>query len=176
MKNPYNTSYDSRTIVFGNQNAGHHYWIGLLSNGYDYFAGQTFTSPADGTLKSIRIYPQMIVGNTGVKINVYRFDKENQQCREKLAETRINVDASKANSWVSFSDLNLDVEKNKKYMFKLSCDRGNMVALAECGWGNATSNVEGEQWVGNSENTDGHFHRGFGLSFLAEMESIQRRI
>jgi hypothetical protein len=171
MKNPSTTSYNSRTIVFGNQNAGHHYWIGLLSNGNDYFAGQTFKAPANGKLKTIRIYPEMILGNTDAKITVYTFNQEQRASKDKLAEASIKIDASNANSWVSFDNLNIPLKKDMTYIFKLSCNHGNMIAIAECGWGKDNYSHNGEQWTGNSENKAGHFHPGFGLTFLAVMEN-----
>ena len=41
---------------------GHHYWVGLCANGVDYFAGQTFKTNIKGSLKTIRIFPEVIYG------------------------------------------------------------------------------------------------------------------
>ena len=169
MKNLSPNSNVNSTTIFGNTQMGHHYWIGLLSNGYDYFTGQTFRSPENGTLKSIGIYPEMVIGNTGLKIAVYHFDKDQHQCTEKLTEMDVKVTASDANNWLNFNGLNLHLEKNKNYMFKLSCSHGNMMAIAECGWNSKLSH-EGEQWVGHSGDKNGHYYTGFGLTFLAELE------
>lgn len=160
---------NNKSIIFGNSHSGLHYWIGLLSNGHDYFVGQSFRSPATGRLRSIRILPELILDNTNARLSVFRFDNEHHQCRELLAETIIKLKMSDAKSWASFNSFDLVLEKDQDYCFKIDCSDGKMMAVAECGWDATLCYGDGAQWVGHSANKDGHFFTGFGLTFLAEI-------
>ncbi|HNP23586.1 MAG TPA: hypothetical protein PKM63_06055 [Panacibacter sp.] len=162
---------NNNSIIFGNSHSGLHYWIGLLSNGHDYFIGQSFRSPATGRLRSICILPELILENITARLSVFHFDRERSQCREKLAETVLTLQTCDAKSWASFNSLDLELERDKDYCFKIDCNDGKMMAVAECAWNNAPGCSDGAEWVGHSANTDGHFFAGFGLTFLAEIRA-----
>ena len=115
-----------------------------------------FRSPATGRLRSICILPELILENITARLSVFHFDRERSQCREKLAETVLTLQTCDAKSWASFNSLDLELERDKDYCFKIDCNDGKMMAVAECAWNNALVAAM-VQRVGHSANTDGHF-------------------
>lgn len=169
MKNPSSYSRLSDLAVIGSTDTGHFYWIGHLPGGKNYFAGQTFNTPVNGFLKTIRIYPEMITGDTETVVSVYEFDPMRHEWKGKKAECRLMLNHSNAQSWVSFVMPDLQLDKNKQYAFRVSCNHHGMMAIAESGWKQTDSYREGEQWLASTDNPEGHFHKDFNLSFTAEI-------
>ena len=171
MKNPSSANLTNNVNHFGNTQTGHHYWIGRFKNGIDYYAGQTFKIPQKGNLKSICIFPEMIVGETDALLSVFEFDEHTREWKDKKAECHLMLNNSSEKKWVSFDMKNIPLDSSKQYAFKITCNHEGIMAIAECGWKEKDAYKDGEQWVGNSENPKGRFHRNFDLTFIAEMEN-----
>ena len=157
--------------IIGNPQTGHHYWVGLCANGIDYFAGQTFKPRKQGKLRNISIYPEVIVGETDALVSVYEFSEADRTWKEKKAECHLMLDKKMEHQWVSFDMNDVDLEHNKQYAFKISCNHGGMMAIAECSWKQPDPYPDGEEWIGSSENPEGNFHPRFDLAFKAEIAS-----
>lgn len=168
MKTP-STVLENSSVI-GNTKKGHHYWVGKLNNGIDYFAGQTFKCNKPGLLKSISIYSEMIVGETHANLCVFEFAEQNHQWNTKMVEHKLNLNTSNKHQWITFDMQNMVMDSNKQYGFKLSCNHGGMMAIAEGPWDEKDPYPDGEQWIGSSENPDGKFYRKFDLAFVAEIQ------
>lgn len=160
-------SSDSQNLRIGTTQTGHHYWVGKCS-GEEYYAGQTFKTSATGNLKSISILPEVIVGETDATLTVYEFDKSQHSFKDKKAECRLLLRKDNEKQWARF-DLNMPVESNKDYAFKISCNHDGMMAVAECTWNVEDPYTDGEEWIGSSKNPNGTFHQHFDLAFVAEV-------
>ncbi len=171
MKNPSMYNMQNNVTSIGNTQTGHHFWIGRFSNGIDYFAGQTFKPPKNGSLKSIRIFPEMIVGETDALVSVFEFDEQTHEWKDKKGECHLMLDNKMEKKWVSFDMNNISLEGSKQYAFKISCNHDGVMAIAECDWQQKNIYKDGEQWIGSSENPKGRFHRNFDLAFIAELEN-----
>lgn len=171
MKNPSSYNLPKNISSIGNTQTSHHYWIGRFNNGINYYAGQTFKTPRNGNLKSIRIFPEMIVGETDALLTLFEFDEQTHQWKEQKAECHVLLNNSSERKWVSFDMNNIALETSKQYGFKISCNHNGTMALAECGWKHKNPYKDGEQWIGSSENPSGNFHRNFDLTFIAEVEN-----
>lgn len=169
MKN-YSQPGAAKLTVVGNTKTGHYYWVGHCSNGIDYYTGQTFKTHRTGSLKNIRIFPEMIVGETDALLSVYEFDERNHAWKDKKAEKHLMLNKSMQQQWIQF-DMNIILENTKQYAFKISCNHGGMMAIAECNWQEKDPYPDGEQWVGSSKNPSGCFYRNFDIAFAAEIES-----
>ena len=113
----YTAGEKNNTSVIGIKQTGHHYWIGLCANGVDYFAGQTFKSNNKGTLKTIRIFPEVIYGKTDAQISLFEMDERSHEWKEKKAECHLMVDKNMEKKWVDFDLNNVELEKNKDVWF-----------------------------------------------------------
>ncbi|MGI8951971.1 MAG: hypothetical protein ACR2FN_10350 [Chitinophagaceae bacterium] len=165
------TSINAKHTTIGNSQGGHHYWVGLCGNGIDYYAGQTFKTPEKGILKKIQIFPEMIVGETDALISVFEFDEKQRSWKEKKAESRLLLDKTMENKWIEFEMNNVMLDNEKNYAFKISCNHGGMMAIAECSWKQIDPYPDGIEWIGSSENPEGRFHPNFDLAFIAEIEN-----
>ncbi len=72
--------------------------------------------------------------------------------------------------WIDFQLPRLEVYKNGSYGFKLSCNSGGLLAIAECPWNIFNPYSEGEEWTGSSQSIEGNFHKDFDLAFEGEIE------
>jgi hypothetical protein len=156
--------------TIGITQTGHHYWVGLCANGIDYFAGQTFKAKRNGALKTISIFPEVIYGETDARLSVFEMDEKSHEWKEKKAECHLMLDKRMEKQWVGFDMSGVQLENNKQYGFKISCNHGGMMAIAECSWKNQDPYPDGVQWIGSSENPEGNFHPRWDLAFTADIE------
>jgi hypothetical protein len=157
-------------ISFGSKNIGPYYWVGHCENGVDYYAGQTFKAPANGLLKRIKLFSSIVYGNTDATLSVYEFDQSSHTWKRKLSESRQYVTKAMEGQWISFEMPGMQVNKNSTYAFKISCNSGGMLAIAECPWNVANPYPDGEEWIGSSQSQQGNFHKDFDLAFEGEIE------
>ena len=169
MKNVTSVTSNANVMVIGNTSKGHHYWVGRTKDGIDHFAGQTFKTSKKGMLRNISIFPEMIIGETDALLAVFEFDEMGHVWNDKKAECKLMLDNTQAKQWVSFDMAGMQLDNTKQYAFKISCNHGGMMAIAECPWTSTDPYPDGEQWTGSSANPDGNFHRSFDLSFVAEI-------
>ncbi len=155
-------------IAIGAREIGPYYWVGHCKNGIDYLAGQTFTAPANGKLKSIKLFASMVYGDTEASLSVFEFDRQARSWREKKVEVKTFVDKAMEGGWVEFNLPDVPVTNGACYGFKLSCNSGGMLAIAEAPWHTFNSYTGGEQWIGSSIEKEGNFHQDFDLAFEAE--------
>lgn len=171
MKNLSTYKTMNKITTIGNTQTGHHYWVGHVSQEKECFAGQTFKSPQVGALKSISIFPEIIVGEAEVVLSVYEFDTATYEWKEKKAESQLQLNNTMEKQWVCFELTNIVLDNSKQYAFKISCNNGGMMAIAESHWKEKNIYKDGEQWIASSENPKGAFHRNFDLSFIASIEN-----
>lgn len=158
-------------IAIGLKEVGPYYWVGNCRNGIDYYAGQTFKSPADGKLKSIKLFPCIVYGDTDASLTIYEFDQASHQWKDKKGEVHAQVSKSMEGKWVTFELPEVKVKNGAQYAFKISCNHGGMLAIAECPWNVFNPYADGEEWIGSSISQEGHFHKDFDLAFEAEIEA-----
>lgn len=158
-------------IAFGFKEIGPYYWVGNCNNGVDYYAGQTFRAPAQGILKSIKLYSSVVYGSTDATLSLYEFDETNFAWKEKRAETTRYITKEQESQWVEFYLPEVEVKKDGYYAFKLSCKGSGMMAIAECPWNITNPYAEGVEWVGSSYLQEGNFHKDFDLAFEGEIEA-----
>ncbi len=170
MNNEFTMNNKNSISTIGITQTGHHYWVGLCANGIDYFAGQTFKTTKNGTLKTIRILPEVIYGETDALLSVFEMD-EKHTWKEKKGECHLMLDKKMEKQWVGFEMNDVILENNKEYGFKISCNHGGMMAIAECSWKNQDPYPDGVQWIGSSENPEGNFHPRWDLAFTADIEA-----
>ena len=163
------SSINPASISIGNTQRGHHFWIGKCDNNTDFYAGQTFKIPRSGSLKTISILPELIVGETDATLSVYEFDEQQHAFKDKKTECKLQLHKSDENKWIQFHFNNVHLDNSRSYAFKISCNHNGIMAIAECNWSIKDPYPEGEQWVGSSKNPQGNFHRNFDLAFLAEI-------
>jgi hypothetical protein len=168
----FQSSYqtNSSTIPFGLKEIGPYYWVGHCDNGINYYAGQTFVAPETGLLKKISLFPSIVYGTTDATLALYEFDNINHTWKQKRAETHRLISKAMEGNWVDFELPNLRVDKNRCYAFRLSCNSGGMVAIAECPWSTPNPYADGEEWIASSQSPDGNFHKDFDLAFQGEIE------
>jgi hypothetical protein len=164
-------SKNSTSISFGKKEVGPYYWVGYCQNGINYFAGQTFVTPEAGLLKRISLFPSIVYGNTDATLTVYEFDRVNHTWKQRCAEVKRFVSKAMEGQWTDFELPRLQVNKNGSYGFKLSCNGGGMMAIAECPWNNFNPYREGEEWIGSSQLIEGNFYKDFDLAFEGEIET-----
>jgi hypothetical protein len=164
-------SYRSAATKIGAKETGPHYWIGDTGSGVEYYAGQTFRAGSPGKLKSIQVFASAVIGDGDAHIDVYEFDEANHIWKEKKAECTQHIDAHNEGSWLQFPLHDVVLEPNKQYAFKISCNSGSKMAVAECPWKRGDLYKDGEEWTGSSEMKDGKFHHDFDLAFVAEIVS-----
>ena len=158
-------------VAFGHKEIGPYYWVGCAKNGIDYCAGQTFKTPADGILRTIKIFPSVVYGAATVTLSVYEFDENTFSWKDKKVEATRSITKAMESQWVAFELPYLEVNKNESYGFKVSCTAG-MLAIAECPWSTPNPYVDGVEWTGSSNAAEGNFHADFDLAFEAEVESL----
>ncbi len=157
-------------VSIGNKTIGPYYWVGHCINGIDYYAGQTFKSTANGKLKRIKLFPSIVYGITDAKLSIYTFDQNSHLWQEKKAEASQHVSKAMEGNWISFEIPEFEVKSGVDYAFKLSCNSGGMLAIAECPWDDFDAYPDGEQWIGSSDSAEGYFHKDFDLAFEAQIE------
>ncbi|MEP6513193.1 MAG: hypothetical protein ABJA79_04960 [Parafilimonas sp.] len=162
-------SLTKNVLVIGNARKGHHYWIGYMGDGIDHFAGQTFKIHRPGILKTISIFPEMIVGETDALLSVFEFNEAGHEWKEKKTEKHLMLDKSMQNQWIRFDINDMMLDDKKQYAFKISCNHGGMMAIAEGPWAEKDPYPDGQEWIGSSANPAGNFHRNFDLAFAAEI-------
>lgn len=156
---------------FGQMDIGPYYWVGHSKNGIDYYAGQTFTSPASGILKKIKIYTSIVYGTSDATLTIYNFNSENHTWTEKEGEAVKKITKSLESQWVEFELPPIHVLKNGQYGFKIECAGNGMIAIAECPWSTKNPYKEGVEWVGSSLYKEGRFQEDFDFAFGAEIET-----
>jgi len=171
MKNVSAYSNVTNISTIGNTQTGHHYWVGKIAKEKDFFAGQTFRAGKTGALKSISIFPEIIIRETEAILSVFEFDASKKEWKEKVGESVIIISKSMEKQWVSFELENAKLDGSKQYAFKLSCKNDGMMAIAESHWKEKNLYKDGAQWTGSSENPSGLFHQNFELSFIAAIEN-----
>jgi len=154
----------------GNEQIGPFYWVGHCSNGVQYFAGQTFRSNTSGKLAYIKLFPVIVMGATAATLTIYELDDQTQQWKEQKASFKTIVNKAMEGHWLQFGISDVHIKANKQYGFKLSCDNGGMMAIAENPWTVPNPYSDGQEWVGSSENPNGSFHKDFDLAFEAAVE------
>lgn len=170
MRNiPHISVHNPHVIRIGSTEIGMHYWVGHCDNGVEYFAGQTFKVPADGVLRRIRLFPTMVYGAASATLQVYEFNEATHTWHAQCGSTECAVTKAMEGHWIDFDLKELPVVKNSSYAFKISCNNGGMLAIAECPWQVANPYTEGEEWIGSSQQQDGAFHKDFDLAFEAEI-------
>ena len=171
MKNVSAYSNVKNISTIGNTQTGHHYWVGRVGKEKDFFAGQTFRAAKTGDLKSISIFPEIIICEGEATLSVFEFDAAKREWKEKVAETIVVIKKSMEKQWLSFELENVKLDDNKQYAFKVTCAKEAMMAIAESHWKEKNLDKEGAQWTGSSENPKGLFHQNFDLSFIAAIEN-----
>jgi hypothetical protein len=171
MKNVSAYSNVKNISTIGNTQTGHHYWIGHIGKEKDFFAGQTFRANKTGALKSISIFPEIIIRDGEAKLTVFEFDAVKREWKGKVAEAVVVINKSMEKQWISFELVNANLDSSKQYAFKVSCSNEGMMAIAESHWKEKNLYKEGAQWTGSSENPAGLFHQNFDLSFIAAIEN-----
>ena len=171
MKNVSTYKNVKNISTIGNTQTGHHYWVGKVAKGQDYFAGQTFKSVKAGALKSISIFPEIIVRDSEATLTVFEFDASKKECTQKVAEAVVTINKSMEKQWVSFELENAKLSAERSYAFKLTCNNDGMMAVAESPWKEMNLYKDGAQWTGYSENPKGLFQQNFDLSFIAVIEN-----
>ncbi len=167
---PLHSNGNPSTISFGATNIGPYYWVGHCKNGIEYFAGQTFIAPADGYLSRIKIFPSIVFGSSNATLSVYGFNPQTHSWAGKCAEATQHVIKAMEGNWISFDLQGLLVNKSRSYGFKLSCNSGGMLAIAECPWNILNPYPDGEEWIGSSQHMEGNFHKDFDLAFECQIE------
>lgn len=157
-------------VAFGFKEIGPYYWVGNCKNGIDYYAGQTFCAPAQGVLKSIKLFSSLVYGSTDATLSVYEFDVINYMWKEKRAEATKLITKAQESQWIEFDLPEVEVKKNGYYAFKLSCKGSGMLAIAECPWNITNPYAEGVEWVGSSYRQEGNFNKDFDLAFEGKIE------
>lgn len=157
-------------IAFGNKDIGPYHWVGNCKN-IDYYAGQTFRAPAEGVLKSIKLFSSVVCGTTDATLSLYEFDSHNFTWKEKRAETTKSITKAEESQWIEFKFPEVEVKKDDYYAFKLCCKGTGLIAIAECPWSITNPYSEGVEWVGSSYLQEGNFYKDFDLAFEAEIES-----
>lgn len=160
----------NHVIAFGAKEIGPYYWVGHCQNGVDYYAGQTFKAPANGMLKRIKLFSSIVYGKTDATLSLYEFDNLSHTWKEKRAEVHYHVTKAMEGQWINFELPDMAVNKDGNYAFKISCESGGMLAIAECPWNVTNPYAEGEEWIGSSKAVEGNFHKDFDLAFQAEIE------
>lgn len=165
--------YSYRAVVdtIGVPETGPHYWVGDAGNGVEYYAGQTFKPNREGKLKSIQVFAAAVVGDGYACIDVFEFDDSTRTWKEKKDECTAHIHREIEGKWMYFPLHDVVLEPNKKYAFKISCNHGSKMAVAECPWEKGDMYQDGEEWTGSSEKKDGRFHHDFDLAFVAEIVS-----
>jgi len=171
MKNVSAYSNIKNITTIGNVEMGHHYWVGHVAKDRQYFAGQTFRASKTGDLKSISIYPEIIVRETEAVISLFEFDASTREWKEMIGEVSMIINNDMEKKWVSFELENIKIDSGKQYAFKLTCNNNGMMAIAESYWKDRNLYKDGEQWTGCSENPNGRFHKEFDFSFIATVEN-----
>lgn len=157
-------------IAVGFKEIGPYYWVGNCKN-VDYYAGQTFRAPAQGILKSIKLFSSVVYGSTDATLSLYEFDPINFTWKEKRAEITKYITKANESQWINFDLPDVEVKKDGYYAFKLSCKGSGMLAIAECPWNITNPYAEGVEWVGSSSRQEGNFNKDFDLAFEAEIEA-----
>lgn len=159
-------------VSFGLKEIGPYYWVGdCKKNGVQYYAGQTFRTPANGFLKSIKLFTPVVYSTANATLSIYEFDNVKYEWKEKKGEASKHITLAMESQWIEFSLSNLKVDENVHYGFKLTCDEG-MFAIAECPWNVTNPYAEGVEWVGTSCLLEGNFHKDFDLAFEGEIETL----
>jgi hypothetical protein len=166
-----NPNQKSAVITFGYQEIGPYYWVGSCKNGIEYYAGQTFKTPASGVLKRIKLYTSVVFGSADATLSVYAFDAVNHTWKEKRGETIRKITKALENQWIDFELPDILVRKDESLAFKLTCKGDGIVAVAECPWSTSDPYAEGEEWVGTSQHMDGKFQKEFDFAFQGEIEA-----
>jgi hypothetical protein len=162
---------NTSVVTFGLKEIGPYYWVGNCKNGIDYQVGQTFRAPASGLLQRIKLFSSVVYGPCNATLSIYSFDHSNHTFKEKKAETSRAITKAHENQWLDFDLVNLKVDKDAHYAFKLECQGAGMLAVAECPWSTPNPYAEGEEWSGSSVAKEGSFHKDFDLAFEGEIET-----
>lgn len=158
-------------IAFGIKEIGPYYWVGKCKNGINYYVGQTFQAPATGLLKRIKLFSSIVYGWSDATLSLYGFDNISHTFRQKKSETTRRITKAYENQWIDFDLQNLLVNKDEQYAFKLECNDGGMLAIAEGPWSIPNPYADGVEWTGSSIAREGSFHKDFDLAFEGEIQA-----
>lgn len=167
-------SNNKKTILIGNQNIGPSYWIGLSKNGIDYFAGQTFSTPISGIIKTVKLHCSGILGFPTLNISMYSLEKNNHIWKTKLTDSEKELNIIEQNHWIDFDLPNIEMVEEENFGFILKCIKGGMIAISECPWDKPNPYVYGEQWLGNSTDEIGKFQKDFAFAFAVEIDILPK--
>lgn len=168
---PASSKKHSSIVSFGLKEIGPYYWVGdCKKNGIQYFAGQTFRTPASGLLKSIKLFSSIVYHSANATLSIYEFDNLKYEWKDKKGEASVYITKAMESQWIEFELPHLQVDKDAYYGFKITCNDG-MLAIAECPWKITDPYSEGVEWIGSSSSQEGNFNQDFDLAFEGEMEA-----
>lgn len=163
---------NTATVAFGHTGIGPYYWVGNCSNGIAYYAGQTFRAPAEGLIKSIKIFSSIVHGTIEATLSIFEFDDYRFLWKNQKAEITRRLNKFNENQWIQFDLPGLMAEKDSSWAFKISCHGNGMIAVAECPWNIVNPYPDGVEWVGSSNKLEGSFNSDFDLAFEGEIETL----
>jgi len=144
-------------------------WVGHLSSDpNDHIAGQTFTSPADGTLNNIQVFSLAVPQPGQLMLTLHKFDCGSREWGPAIASSQQVVDKNDEASWLRFGLDPVALQKDACYGFRLQTHD------AFVGLGEAASHAKqpfpfGVSWNGDGVNLRGEYYNYFSLAFKVEV-------
>jgi hypothetical protein len=144
-------------------------WIGhLQTDPTDHFAGQTFKSPAAGSLDNIQVYASAIHNPGELTLTLHEFDPQTKAWGPAMGTSKLVVERGDTAKWIRFELNPVPVYKDATYGFRLQT-KDAMIGIGEAATGTRQPFTFGHEWNGDSRNQQGHFFSYFSLAFKVEM-------
>ena len=144
------------------------HWQGDTKNR---ISGQTFICPSDGELDSIEIFSAHVSRSGPLNLTIHLFDAGTKTWGPVLQSSKVELNSSDINKWISFPLNGLQLNQGTGYGFRLKTESG-LIGVGEA----AGSNVhmpynEGKKWFATSEEQPGSYYKYLSLAFKIDMRA-----
>ena len=140
-------------------------WVGHMNDTKEITTGQTFIANADGDVKTIQVFSNIVSRPGHVTMTIHSFDPQQKQWGNTLQSTNIEVKKSDTGKWVTFTVPAVHVDKGKIYGFKLESHDCYMGVGEAAGSSKNPPFNDGQEWRFVNNNSKVDTFNYFSLAF-----------
>lgn len=147
-------------------------WVGhRQGETKDRVTGQTFLCPAEGLLDCIEVISNHVTKKGTIDMTIHEFEPEGKIWGPAIANSKVEFTADTTGKWIAFPLLGLQLHKGKVYAFRLKSDDAFIGIGEAASSAHNKTDVNGQEWVAVSGNTQGKYFSYLSLAFKVEMRA-----
>ncbi len=145
-------------------------WVGHLPGHNEHVVkGQTFVANEEGDLQAIKVFPNMIAGNSNVQMTLHSFDPQSQRWGQVLGSATVELNGEDAGKWICFDIAGPHLQKGHSYGFRLDSEDSYIGVGEACGSFKQPAFKTGKEWQFTNSNPNGDSFSYFTLAFKVEV-------